>query len=138
LIVTAFDVPNNAPGFPPESAYIIARTDCDPAPAPKPDTYPDTFVTLTAAGAENRDTSFTSAVAPSTNVPGVVVPNVPVPPGGDTVTVTGELVALAPTLSVTRNLTEYVPADEYVNDGFCTVESSNAPSPSKSHAYEIV
>jgi hypothetical protein len=136
-IVTWFDTPSNAPGFPPESAYNTARTGCDPDAAPKPDTYPVSLNTLAACGAVYLDTSFKLTDAVSIDAPTVDVPNVELPPV-NTVIVTGALVDDAPWLSVTLNTALYVPAAEYVNDGFCAVESPNVPSPFKSHEYEIV
>jgi hypothetical protein len=52
--------------------------------------------------------------------------------------VSGALSAAAPWLSVTRSLAVYVPGWVYVHDGFAAVESSKSPSPSRSHANEMV
>ena len=95
-IVTAFDTPKSAPGLPPESAYITARTGCEPDAAPKPDTYPVSFVTLPACGAVYFETSFRFAEAVSVDEPGVVVPNVDEPVPEETVIVIGALFVDAP------------------------------------------
>ena len=50
------------------------------------------------------------------------------------VIVTGSETSGRPWLSVTRSRTPNVPTAVYVNDGFCAVESSKAPSPSRSQA----
>jgi hypothetical protein len=84
----------------------------------------------------NFDTVFTLALARSVDVPGVVVPKVDPLPA--TVMVIGVLFVDEPWLSVTFSTALYVPAVEYVNDGFATVESPNVPSPFRSHEYEIV
>ena len=68
------------------------------------------LTTLPASARVNFETSFRSVLAESMSVPGVVVPNVEVPPV-DTVIVTGELVVDAPWLSVTFNRALYVPFD---------------------------
>src|SRR5204863_9466962 len=91
-IVTAFETPSRAPGLPPESTYMTARTGCEPVAAPRPDTYPVSLVTFPACGAVYLDTSFMFAVAVSVENPGVVVPKVDEPVAEETVIAIGELV----------------------------------------------